>query len=217
MCIIFLYQKEMIRNIYFDMGGVVFRQDTQQAFNRFRAIGVDPEYYMGAYGQKDFFLDLETGRISAEAFCQKISSVAKRSISWMEAQHCWLGFIKDIPQERLDNLTQLERKYHIGLLSNTNPFIMAFTRSDKFSAKGNGIEDFFNVLHCSYEMGICKPDAEIFLSALREDGFTPEETIFVDDSLKNIEAANRLGITGLHIPENQDWMEPLDKLLKQQC
>lgn len=204
----------MIRNIYFDMGGVVFRQDTQQAFDRFRAIGIDPDYYMGAYGQKDFFLDLEMGHISAEAFCQKLSSVANRPISWEEAQYCWLGFIKDIPQNRLDNLIQLKNRFHIGLLSNTNPFIMAFTRSSQFSTQGHGIGDFFNVLHCSYEMGICKPDAEIFLSALREDGFTPEETIFVDDSLKNIEAANRLGITGLYVPENQDWMEQLVECLK---
>lgn len=136
----------MIRNIYFDMGGVVFRQDTQQAFDRFRAIGIDPDYYMGAYGQKDFFLDLEMGHISAEAFCQKLSSVANRPISWEEAQYCWLGFIKDIPQNRLDNLIQLKNRFHIGLLSNTNPFIMAFTRSSQFSTQGHGIGDF--LMYC---------------------------------------------------------------------
>ena len=53
------------------------------------------------------------------------------------------------------------------------------------------ISDYFDVLHCSYEMGICKPDAQIFLTALKEDGFKPEETVFVDDSLKNIEAAKK--------------------------
>lgn len=205
----------MIRNIYFDMGGVVFRQDTRQAFDRFRSIGIDPDYYMGAYGQKDFFLDLETGLIDADTFCQKLSAVSNHPISWTEAQDCWLGFIKDVPQERLDNLARLKRDFHIGLLSNTNPFIMAFTRSDRFSAAGKGIGDYFNVLHCSYEMGVCKPDPEIFLSALHNDGFAPEETIFVDDSIKNIEAAQRLGIKGLHIPENQDWMESLTQLLEE--
>lgn len=202
----------MIRNIYFDMGGVVFRQDTEEAFERFRSLGIDPDYYMGAYGQKDFFLDLETGRIDADTFCRRLSAAANRDVSWAQAQHCWLGFIKDVPVERLHTLEMLKQKYHIGLLSNTNPFIMSFTRSDRFSPDGKGIGDYFNVLHCSYEMGVCKPDPEIFLAALREDGFTPEETIFVDDSSKNIEAARKLGFVGVHVPENQDWASLLAAL-----
>ena len=205
----------MIRNIYFDMGGIVFRQNTAEAFNRFNALGIDPDYYMGAYGQKDFFLDLETGAIDAGTFCTRLSAAANRQVTWEEAQYCWLGFVKDVPVERLRNLSELKRKYHIGLLSNTNPFVMAFTRSGKFSSDGKGIVEYFDILHCSYEMGICKPDPEIFLAALREDGFTAEETIFVDDSLKNIEAAKRLGITGLYVPENQDWAAPLASLLQQ--
>lgn len=206
----------MIKNILFDMGGVVFRQNTEEAFSRFRAIGIDPDYYMGAYGQKDFFLDLECGKIGESEFCERLAIAANRpSISWDEAQHCWLGFLQDVPVERLHNLAKFKEKYHIGLLSNTNSFIMAFTRSNNFSAEGKPISDYFDVLHCSYEMGICKPDAQIFLSALKEDGFKPEETIFVDDSLKNIEAAKKLGIIGLFVPENQDWNELLTKLLQE--
>lgn len=203
----------MIRNIYFDMGGVIFRQDTEEAFSRFRALGIDPDYYMGAYGQKDFFLALETGHIDADTFCSRLSAAVNRHVSWEEAQHCWLGFIKDVPVDRLHNLELLKQKYHIGLLSNTNPFIMSFTRSDKFSCEGKGIADYFDVLHCSYEMGICKPDPAIFLKALCEDGFTPAESVFVDDSYKNIEAARNLGFIGLHVPENQDWASPLAALL----
>lgn len=50
------------------MGGVIFRQDSEEAFHRFRKAGLNPEIYMGAYGQKDFFLDLETGTTDSEAF-----------------------------------------------------------------------------------------------------------------------------------------------------
>lgn len=48
----------MIKNIYFDMGGVIFDQNSEEAFRRFRSLGIDTDYYMGAYGQRDFFLDL---------------------------------------------------------------------------------------------------------------------------------------------------------------
>ncbi len=51
----------MIKNLLFDMGGVVFNQNTEEAFRRFRQAGIDTDYYMGKYGQKDFFLDLESG------------------------------------------------------------------------------------------------------------------------------------------------------------
>lgn len=53
------------------MGGVIFRQDSEEAFRRFREVGLDPEKYMGAFGQKEFFLDVENGKIDADTFCRK--------------------------------------------------------------------------------------------------------------------------------------------------
>lgn len=50
----------MIKNLLFDMGGVVFRQNSEEAYRRFREAGIDPAKYMGYYGQKDFFLDVST-------------------------------------------------------------------------------------------------------------------------------------------------------------
>ena len=68
----------MIKNILFDMGGVVFVQDTPEAFRRFRAMGIDTDYYMGAYGQKDFFLELEEGKIDADEFCLRMAKATER-------------------------------------------------------------------------------------------------------------------------------------------
>ena len=47
----------MIKNLLFDMGGVIFRQNSEEAYRRFRAMGVNTDDYMGEYGQKGFFLD----------------------------------------------------------------------------------------------------------------------------------------------------------------
>lgn len=44
----------MIKNILFDMGGVIFRQNSEEAFRRFREAGVNTDEYMGEYGQKAF-------------------------------------------------------------------------------------------------------------------------------------------------------------------
>ena len=84
---------------------------------------------------------------------------------------------------------------------------MAFTRSDKFSDEHKPISDYFDTLFCSYEMQAYKPEPDIFLKALAADGMKAEETIFVDDSLKNIKAAEALGIRGLHVcPMKTGWI-----------
>ncbi len=212
----------MIKNLLFDMGGVIFRQNSDEAFRRFREVGIDPDVYMGVYGQKEFFLDVETGRIDASEFCRRMSEVSRRMCSdcgrmdftYEEAQYCWLGFIVDTPVERLHHLEELRKQYHLCLLTNTNPFIMNFTDSERFSAEGRPISDYFDTLCCSYEMGVYKPNANFFLKALEMDGMKPEECIFIDDSQKNVQAAESVGIIGLHVPSNEDWMAPLSALLK---
>lgn len=205
----------MIKNLLFDMGGVVFNQNTEEAFRRFRQAGIDTDYYMGKYGQKDFFLDLESGDIDDKEFCRRMSEVVGKTITWDEAQHCWLGFFDGVPEERLRNLELLRKDYHLCLLSNTNPFMMAFTRSNQFSKGGRPIIDFFDSFFCSYEMKCCKPADEIFLDALKRDNMLAEECLFVDDSQANCNAAKKLGINALCCKSNSDWMPELKEILMQ--
>lgn len=198
------------------MGGVIFRQDSEEAFRRFREAGLDPEKYMGAFGQKEFFLDVENGKIDADTFCRKMAEASGREhVSWEEAQHCWLGFLKDVPVERLHYLLELKKHYHVCLLSNTNPFMMSFTRSCKFSSDGKPISFYFDTLFCSYEMKAYKPDSEIFIKALDTDKMIADETLFLDDSMKNIVAAQRLGIQTLYVKTNEDWRDRLTLVLQQ--
>lgn len=198
------------------MGGVIFRQDSEEAFRRFREVGLDPEKYMGAFGQKEFFLDVENGKIDADTFCRKMAEASGREhVSWEEAQHCWLGFLKDVPVEHLHYLLELKKHYHVCLLSNTNPFMMSFTRSSKFSSDGKPISFYFDTLFCSYEMKAYKPDSEIFIKALDTDKMIADETLFLDDSMKNIVAAQRLGIQTLYVKTNEDWRDRLTLVLQQ--
>lgn len=198
------------------MGGVIFRQDSEEAFRRFREAGLDPEKYMGAFGQKEFFLDVENGKIDADTFCRKMAEASGREhVSWEEAQHCWLGFLRDVPVERLHYLLELKKHYHVCLLSNTNPFMMSFTRSSKFSSDGKPISFYFDTLFCSYEMKAYKPDSEIFIRALDTDKMIADETLFLDDSMKNIVAAQHLGIQTLYVKTNEDWRDRLTLVLQQ--
>ena len=198
------------------MGGVVFTQNTQEAFRRFKAIGLDPNYYMGEYGQKDFFLDVETGDISADDFINKVAEVrGNYDLSWDDLLQCWLGFFDGVRSKGVEDLDRLHRDFHLCLLSNTNPFIMSHTKSKAFTAEGRPITDFFDTLFLSYEMGICKPDACIFLKALEMEQMKADECLFIDDSKKNTDAAEKIGIHTLFVPSNSDWMPALEERLKE--
>ena len=196
----------MIKNILFDMGGVVFTQDTDQAIARFRAAGVDTDRYLGKYEQQGCFLELEKGDISKKEFCSKMAELTGRdTVPIEEAADCWRGFFKETPVYKLHALEELRKQYHLGLLSNTNPFMMGLTDSPALSTDGKPISDYFDSLFLSYEMGLYKPGKEIYLEALRRDNMLPEETLFVDDSQRNIEGAESVGIHGLYVPSNSDW------------
>lgn len=204
----------MIKNILFDLGGVIVRHHDGEPERRFREAGIDPDIYLNKYQQKGFLRELEMGALTEEEFCQRMAEVAGRDhVSYEEALYCWMGYVQDVPRWGLDRLVELRRKYHVCLLSNNNPFCMDYCHSAAFSGDGHPIDDYFDTLFCSYEMHAYKPDAEIFLRALAHDDMRPVETIFVDDSTRNIAAANALGIHGLHTPSGADWRKPLDDLL----
>ena len=82
----------MIKNIVFDLGGVIMDLDTDRAVSRFVEIGVKnaPEL-VNAYQQKGVFLELEEGLADRETFCKKLSEYAGKEISDEEALNAWRG------------------------------------------------------------------------------------------------------------------------------
>lgn len=205
----------MIKTILFDMGGVLFQIDTDQAKRRFEALGVDSERYLDAYEQRGIFLDLESGAIGDEEFLNRLSDMVGHPVSKEEARHAWLGYVKEISLDRLNKISDLRPRYRTCLASNTNPFMMDFTESDNFSGDGHGIGHYLNHLYCSYRMGVCKPSAEFFNKILEAEGIEPDEVLFVDDSKRNIEAAARLGINTLWVDSDKDWLPELETKLSQ--
>ena len=134
----------MIKNIVFDLGGVIMDLDTDRAVSRFVEIGVKnaPEL-VNAYQQKGVFL------ADRETFCKKLSEYAGKEISDEEALNAWRGFITDIPQYKLDYILDLRSKYKLYLLSNTNPFILEWARTSSFTEAGRPITAYFDKIYAS--------------------------------------------------------------------
>ena len=196
------------------MGGVVYHSSAQGARQRFSEAGINPDDYMHPEGYTGMFRDIEAGDITAEEFCQEMGRVAGRPISWAEAQYCWMGFLIEVPRRNLEALLQLREHYHVCLLTNINPFIMQYTRSRAFSGDGHPIDHYFDSIFCSYELHAFKPHGDFFEKVLKADGMKPEECIFIDDREENVRGAEALGIHGLHIEANADWIAPLSDALR---
>lgn len=207
--------ERVIKNIVFDLGGVIMTLDPAEALRRFKALGLsDAERYLDAYTQSGIFGNLEEGKIAAEDFRSKLSSLTGHELTFDECRHAWLGYRKDVPQRNLDLLKELRAKgYRLILLSNTNPFMMDWALSSEFDGKGSSLNDYFDALYLSYRLGIMKPAPDFFRQVLDNENILPEETLFVDDGPRNVEAAGKLGFITMCPDNGSDWTGELRSLL----
>ena len=206
-----------IKNIVFDLGGVLIDLSHDQAVRRFEEIGVvDAAQLLDPYEQKGIFLEVENGTITPDEYCQKLREHTGKDLSYEEIKHAWLGFIVDVPQYKLDHLLKLREHYNVYLLSNTNPIIQeGWARTDQFSAAGRPIGDYFDKMYTSYEVGVTKPDRKIFDYMIADSGLIPYETLFVDDAKSNVEVGRNLGFQAYQPANGEDWREAVDKILNQ--
>ena len=205
-----------IRNILFDLGGVIITLDQKQAISRFREIGLaDAERRLDAYTQTGIFGDLELGKIDEEGFRAGLSEAAGHEVTMEQCLYGWLGYVAELPARNLEALRRLRGEgYRLILLSNTNPFMMSWVMSGSFDGAGHPLSDYMDAAYMSYKCGVMKPDERFFRHVLATEGIEPGETLFVDDGPRNVEAAARLGINTFCPANGADWTSEIYKYLK---
>ena len=206
----------MIRNIVFDLGGVIMTICQEEAIKRFKSIGLkNVEDYLNPYTQTDIFGDIEEGKISAEQFRAKLSELIGKEVTYEECKFAWLGYRQDVPLRNLDILRKLKAQgYKLILLSNTNPFMMSWGLSGEFDGNGNSLESYFDSLYLSYKLGVMKPNKKIFQYIIDNEKIQPSESLFIDDGERNINAARLLGFKTLCPINGEDWTKELIEILK---
>lgn len=200
-----------IKNIIFDFGGVLITIDQPQAVKRFQQIGLtDADKRLDSYTQSGIFGELESGKINAEQFRQKLSDVIGKDLTSEECAFAWQGYCGELPQRNLDTLLMLKKQgYRLILMSNNNPFVMGWALSESFDGNGHPIDYYFDALYISYQHGLMKPDQAFFRKVLEIEDIQPEETLFIDDGFQNIAAAKNLRIQTF-CPENgADWTKEI--------
>lgn len=200
-----------IKNILFDFGGVVVKIGQDEAIRRFRSLGLaDAEQRLDAYTQTGIFGDLERGRIDDKEFITELSKLTGRKLTWDECQWGWLGYCKEVPQRNLDTLQRLRSEgYRVILVSNTNPFMMGWAMSDQFDGNGHSLAYYMDAIYTSYQCGVMKPDEMFFRKVLMTEKILPSETLFLDDSPRNVAAASQLGIKTYLSLDSEDWTKTI--------
>lgn len=198
----------MLKNIVFDMGGVLIDLDRKACVEAFRQLGfTDIDDYVGEFVQSDIFLKLEEGRISEKEFYDAVRALADADVSDEAIRRAWLQFLLSIPDEKLQFILHLKRRYRVFLLSNTNPIHFPYIVETQFCRNGNTLSDFFDKCFLSYQLKMSKPHAEIFRYLLESENIMAEETLFIDDGRANIETADSLGFQTY-------WAKPFDSFEK---
>jgi putative hydrolase of the HAD superfamily len=184
------------KNIIFDLGGVLLNIDYKLATKAFSDLGLtDFDKLFSKAHQTKLFDLYEKGQISSETFRNHVKSCFNIPIDDSTINNAWNTMLLDFPPERLLLLQQLKTKHRIFLLSNTNEIHIQYINN--YFQETFGIPDlsgYFEKVYLSYEVGMRKPDAEIFELVLSENKLDPNETLFIDDSIQHIEGAKKLGI-----------------------
>lgn len=194
----------MIKNIIFDLGGVLLNIDFALTQKAFANLGMEnAEQKFSQHMQLGFFDQFDRGEISDEEFISKVKSEMPTGTTSEDIRHAWNAMLLDFPEENFDLMVKIKNKYRTFLMSNTNS--IHFTEyqrilQDTFGI--NSLDDLFEKTYYSFLEGKRKPDSEFFRQIISENQLNPRETVFIDDTLSNAVASAKLGIIGLHLKEN---------------
>lgn len=203
-----------IKNIVFDLGGVIMNLDVPKTIEAFKKLGIQNIVNeTGYHYQYSFFYDFEIGKISEKYFLDSLLNLSEKSPSHQEIIQAWNAMILDMPKERIDFLTDLGKNYTLFLLSNTNSIHQKEYLDTFKNSYNSSFNDIFKKAYYSHEIGIRKPDEAIFNFILQDSNLIAAETLFVDDAISNIEGAKKVGIKTYHV-QNYDTINIL-KVLNQ--
>jgi putative hydrolase of the HAD superfamily len=192
--------------IIFDLGGVLLNIDYQLTEDAFVDLGLTnfKEVY-SQMQQSDLFDNYEKGKISSFHFINQLLEKLPAGTSANQVVHAWNKMLLDFPASRLEQLKKLASKYRLFLLSNTNDIhIEAFKRIFSTTFPNDSIDNYFEKVYFSSDIGMRKPDGEAFEYVCKQNQLNPENVLFVDDSPQHVEGAKSVGIDAILLQKNAD-------------
>ncbi|HVM87303.1 MAG TPA: HAD family phosphatase [Puia sp.] len=187
-----------IKNIIFDLGGVLINLDNKLTEKAFVDLGAkDFARYFGHGFAASFFKEYEIGKISDQEFINNLRQLGNLNVPDETIIEAWDALLLDFPPERIALLKKLRTAYRVFLFSNTNALHMKTVRKIYNSTfRNETLDELFEKAYYSNELGMRKPDVISYLHITNENKLIPSETLFVDDASVNVEGANKAGLQG---------------------
>jgi glucose-1-phosphatase len=197
----------MIDTIIFDFGDIFINLDKQATIDGLQRLGLT------SWNEDLDRLNIsfEKGEISRDNFLLAIQKhIPNATIE--EILAAWNAVLLDFPLHRLEFLQLLSQKYRLFLLSNTDAIHINHFEQREGTSLYSDFYQCFEKVYFSYEMGMRKPDSEIYKTLLRQHELSPKRTLFIDDKKENTDAAKALGLEVWNLQVGQeDVVELFDK------
>ena len=179
---------ETIENLILDFGGVLLDLDERATYEAFVALGLErvpPE--LTAVN-----LDFQRGKVGREQYVAFLKRYLPPGTTTAQVEDAWCAMLRQVSPARWHLLERLGKRYRLFLLSNTDPIHIdrLRTRMDL-----DAFEQLFEQVYYSQDTGMRKPERALFERVLQENGLDAARTLFVDDTLENVEGAH--GLQGL--------------------
>jgi putative hydrolase of the HAD superfamily len=193
-----------IRAIIFDIGRVLIRVDLRGVqIGLAEGLSLTPEELWSAIEKDPLWTDWQNGRVSPHDWhlhlCQRLGI----TLDFAQFTAAWNLALDPQPIHPIKLFEELSKRYRLVLLSNTDPIHVAYLESTydfyQYFPKGQ------RIYSCS--VGASKPDPLIYREALRVSKVRAGEAVYIDDILANVEAARRLGLSGIHYQSAQQLLQ----------
>ena len=196
-----------IKAVLFDLGGVILRTEFQ-APRQHLAERLHMEYddLVKIVFDSPTAQQASVGEVTADEHWVSVMKRLKRPDAEMQAirDEFFAGDVID--RDLLEFLRSLRGKYKTGLISNAWDDLREYILKEKF-------DDAFDKMIISAEVKVTKPSAKIYKIALEQLKVSPNEAVFVDDFIENIEGCEKLGITGIHFKDAESALQQLKQLI----
>jgi len=209
----FLIMKTAIKNIIFDLGGVLLDIDYRRSIDAFEKLGLENfEAMFSQFKADELFEKLETGAVDEATFYAAIKERAMQPITNQDIDKAWNALLLHFRPDSLAFLEKLSLQYKIYLLSNTNSIHLKCFKQLFIEETGRScLDDYFTKAWYSNEIGLRKPGNEVFKFVLQQEDLQAAETLFIDDTSVNIDTARIMGFkTHLLLPTERIELLDID-------
>ena len=195
-----------IKNIVFDFGGVLIDWNPRYFYKDVFNDTKEMEYFLSDVWSPQWNMKHDAG-FSFSEITHELQELHPKYRNEIEMyQHNWEVMIKGEISENTKLLNPLKSRYRLFGLTNwsVEAFPIIYHKYEFFKV--------FEGIVVSGEEKVVKPGKEIYQLLMNRYGLLANESLFIDDSLKNIETANELGFSTIHINGTQSLKEQLISL-----